>query len=142
MADQKEKENLTKTIEELKGKLAKAKGGKKTPGDARVIRKSLKRAQRRLSILSPLSIEKQSERCDQLQEMVNKRMEKLGQSSQKIEGNPYLHSLRKKTKALNKLKKRLERATKRAAAKAAPPPEKAAPAPAKAAAVAEPEKKS
>ena len=140
MADPKpEKEKLKKSIEELKGKLAKAKGGKKTPGDARVLRKSLKRAQRRLTILSPLSIKDQDERVDKLQEMINKRIEQQGGSSKKIEGNPYLHSLRKKTKALNKLKKRLGRATKRAAAKAAPPAK--APEPAPAAAAAEPEKK-
>ena len=139
MADQKEKEKLKKEIEILKGKLTKAKGGKKTPGDARVLRKSLKRAQRRLRILSPLTLEQSSERCDKLLEMINKRMETLGQSSKKIEGNPYLHSLRKKTKAINKLKKRLDRAAKRVAAKA-PPPEKT-PAPAAAATAAASEKK-
>jgi hypothetical protein len=126
MADQKEK--LKKQIEELKGKLAKSDGAKKE-GEARTLRKSIKRAQRKLRLLTPLTIEEKSARTEQLTELVAKQMEQVGQNSKRIEGNPYLKSLRKKTKALNKLKKRLDRFAKKAAAKAAakaPPAEEKA----------------
>jgi len=107
-------ESLTKQIADLK---AAGKDLKKDP-TARQVRKTLKRAQRRLRLLSPLSTEKGLERVAKLSEMLTKRLGELTQGQKKVQANPYVRSIKKKNKSLNKLKKRLERRQKKAAANA------------------------
>jgi hypothetical protein len=142
MAEAKDpKESLKKKVNDLKDQLAKQKAaGKDVKKDptCRQLRKTLKRAQRRLALLSPLSYDQKVARVGKLTDLVNKRLGELTQGSKKVMGNPYVHSLRKKIKALNKQKKKLDRIAKKQAANAAPaaaPPQPAPPPPA------EPEKK-
>ena len=134
------KEGLKKKIGDLQDQIDKQKAAgkdlKKDP-TCRQLRKTLKRSQRRLALLTPLSYDQKVARVGKLTDLVTKRLGELTQGSKKVMGNPYVHSLRKKVKALNKQKKKLDRIAKKQAAKAAPasaPP--AAPPPA-----AEPEKK-
>jgi hypothetical protein len=128
------KEKLKKKIAELKDQLAKNKAaGKDLKLDAtcRQLRKTLKRTQRRLGLLTPLTLEQKNVRVGKLTDMINKRYGELTQGSKKVQGNPYVHSMRKKIKSLNKKKKKLDRIAKKMAAKAAPAaPAATAPAPA------------
>lgn len=146
------KDALQKKIEGLKAQLAKEKAAGKSSNkdlNVRKLHKDLKRAQRRLSLLSPLTFEQKQARVAKLTDMISKRMGELTQGAKKVQANPYVHSLRKKTKSLNKRKKRLDRIAKKLAAAAKPaaapaPAPVAAPAPAPAAgapSAAEPEKK-
>ena len=137
------KETLKKKIADLKDKVAKehaaGKDSKKDPA-LRKLRKDLKRAQRRLALLTPLTHDQKVARVSKLTEFLTKRMSELTQGAKKVQANPYVRSIKKKTKSLNKRKKRLDRIAKKLAAKNAPP--KAAPAaPAPAAPAAEAEKK-
>ncbi len=125
------KETLRKKISDLQGQLEKnlaaGKDLKKDPA-CRQLRRTLKHAQRRLALLTPLSFEQQVARVGTLTDMINKRMGELTQGAKKLQANPYVHSLRKKLKSLNKKKKKLDRVAKKKAAKAAPPaPPPAAP---------------
>lgn len=125
------KEKLKKKISELKDQLAKNKAaGKdlKLDPTSRQMRKTLKRAQRRLSLLTPLNLEQRNARVAKLTDMINKRLGELTQGSKKAQGNPYVHSMRKKLKSLNKKKKKLDRIAKKLAEKAAPAAPAAAPA--------------
>lgn len=127
MPDQ--KAELTKKIDGLAKQIAEQKAaGKDARKDltVRQLRKSLKRAQRKLILLTPLSTEKRLERVAKLSDMLAKRLGELTQGQKKVQANPYVRSIKKKNKSINKLKKKLERKAKKAAAKAAPP--KAAPA--------------
>jgi hypothetical protein len=137
------KEALKKKIADLKEKVAKefAAGKDSKKDDAfRQMRKDLKRAQRRLALLSPLNHEQKAARVAKLTDLLAKRMSELTQGAKKVQANPYVRSLKKKTKSLNKAKKKLDRIAKKLAAKNAPP--KPAPAPAAPAApAAEAEKK-
>ena len=137
------KEALKKTIADLKAKVAKEfAAGKDSKKDAafRKMRKELKRAQRRLALLTPLNHEQKAARVAKLTDLLAKRMTELTQGAKKVQANPYVRSLKKKTKSLTKAKKKLDRIAKKLAAKNAPP--KAAPAaPAPAAPAAEGEKK-
>jgi hypothetical protein len=130
------KEALKKKIADLKDQLAKQKAAgkdlKKEPA-CRQLRKTLKRAQRRLTLLSPLTFEEKVARNAKQIDVLAKQMSDLTQGAKKVQANPYVRSIRKKTKSANKLKKKLDRIAKAKQAKAAP-----APAPA---AAAEPEKK-
>ena len=137
------KEALKKKIADLKEKVAKefaaGKDSKKDPA-LRKMRKELKRAQRRLALLTPLNHDQKVARVAKFTELLSKRMGELTQGAKKVQANPYVRSLKKKTKSLNKAKKKLDRIAKKLAAKNAPP--KAAPAPAAPAApAAEGEKK-
>ena len=141
MADQ--KEALKKKIADLKEKVAKehaaGKDSKKDPA-FRSLRKQLKRAQRRLALLTPLNHEQKVARVTKLTDLIAKRLGELTQGAKKVQANPYVRSLKKKTKSLTKAKKKLDRIAKKLAAKNAPP--KAAPPPAAPAApAAEGEKK-
>jgi len=131
MPDQ--KEALKKKIADLKEKVAKEfaakKDSKKDPA-FRKLRKELKRAQRRLSLLSPLTQEQKVDRVSKLTDMLSKRLSELTQGAKKVQANPYVRSIKKKTKSLTKRKKKLDRIAKKLAAKAAPAK---APAPAPAA---------
>jgi glutamyl-tRNA reductase len=128
------KEDLKKKVAALKEQLAQQKAAgkdlKKEP-TCRQMRKSLKRAQRRLSLLTPLTFEQKQARVAKLTDMVSKRMGELTQGAKKVQANPYVRSLRKKTKSLNKAKKKLDRIAKKmeAAKAAAPAPPPAVPAP-------------
>jgi len=135
------KEALKKKIADLKAQVAKehaaGKDSKKDPA-LRAIRKQLKRAQRRLSLLTPLNHEQKVNRVGKLTDLLAKRLGELTQGAKKVQANPYVRSLKKKTKSLNKRKKKLDRIAKKLAAKNAP---KAAPAAPAAAPAAEGEKK-
>ena len=139
------KEALKKTIADLKAKVAKEfAAGKDSKKDAalRQMRKDLKRAQRRLALLTPLTHEQKVARVSKLTDFLTKRMSELTQGAKKVQANPYVRSLKKKTKSLNKRKKKLDRIAKKLAAKNAPPKAPAAAPPAAAAApAAEGEKK-
>lgn len=130
------KENLKKKIAELKGQLAQHKAAgkdlKKDP-TCRQLRKTLKRAQRRLALLTPLTFEQKVAQVAKFTEVINKRLGELTQGAKKVQGNPYVHSLRKKLKSLNKRKKKLDRIAKKQPQQAAPTSPPAPPA--------EPEKK-
>jgi len=134
MPDQ--KEALKKKVADLKEKVAKEfaakKDSKKDPA-FRQLRKELKRAQRRLSLLSPLTQEQKVTRVAKLTDMLAKRLSELTQGAKKVQANPYVRSIKKKNKSLTKRKKKLDRIAKKLAAKAAPAK---APAPAPAAAAA------
>jgi DNA repair exonuclease SbcCD ATPase subunit len=121
MPDQ--KEELKKKIAGLLKQIADLKtAGKDLRNDptARQARKTLKRAQRRLRLLTPMPLEKRLERVGKLTEMLSKRLGELTQGQKKVQANPYVRSIKKKTKSLNKLKKGLERKQKKAAASAPP----------------------
>ena len=137
------KEALKKKIADLKEKVAKefaaGKDSKKDPA-FRKMRKELKRAQRRLALLTPLNHEQKVARNTKLTDLLAKRMSELTQGAKKVQANPYVRSLKKKTKSLNKAKKKLDRIAKKLAAKNAPP-KAAPPAAAPAAPAAEGEKK-
>lgn len=132
------KEALTKKIADLKDQVAKAKAaGKDSRKDRafRKLRKELKRAQRRLALLTPVNHEQKVARVAKLTDLLAKRMAELTQGAKKVQANPYVRSLKKKTKSLNKRKKKLDRIAKKLAAKNAPPkapPAAPAPAPAEA----------
>ena len=135
------KEALKKKIEGLKAQLAKEKAAGKTSNkdlNVRKLHKDLRRTQRKLTLLSPLSHEQKVARVAKLTDMISKRMSELTQGAKKVQANPYVHSLRKKTKSLTKRKKKLDRVAKKMAAAAKPA---AAPPPAPVAPAAEPEKK-
>lgn len=121
------KEALKKKIADLKAQVAKdlaaGKDSKKDPA-FRKVRKELKRAQRRLALLTPLTHEQKVARVAKLTDLLAKRMSELTQGAKKVQANPYVRSLKKKTKSLNKAKKKLDRIAKKLAAKNAP---KAAP---------------
>ena len=137
------KEALKKTIADLKAKVAKEfAAGKDSKKDSafRQMRKELKRAQRRLALLTPLTHEQKVARVSKLTDFLTKRMSELTQGAKKVQANPYVRSLKKKTKSLNKAKKKLDRIAKKLAAKNAPP-KAAPPAAAPAAPAAEGEKK-
>jgi hypothetical protein len=125
------KELLKKKIADLKDQLAKLKAaGKdlKKEANGRKLRKELKRAQRRLSLLTPLTHAQKADRVAKLTDLLAKRLAELTQGAKKVQANPYVRSLKKKTKSLNKRKKKLDRIAKKMAAKAAPAAAAAAPA--------------
>ena len=138
------KEALKKRIADLKEKVVKehaaGKDSKKDPA-LRSLRKQLKRAQRRLSLLTPLNHEQKVARVSKLTDLLAKRLSELTQGAKKVQANPYVRSLKKKTKSLNKAKKKLDRVAKKIAAKNAAKAAPAAPAAAPAAPAAEGEKK-
>jgi hypothetical protein len=119
MADQ--KEALKKKVADLKEKVAKEfaakKDSKKDPA-FRKLRKDLKRAQRRLALLSPLTHDQKVARVTKLTDMLTKRLSELTQGAKKVQANPYVRSIKKKNKSLNKRKKKLDRIAKKVAAKA------------------------
>jgi hypothetical protein len=125
------KEALQKKISDLKAKVAKehaaGKDSKKDPA-LRSLRKQLKRAQRRLALLTPLNHDQKVARVAKLTDFLTKRLGELTQGAKKVQANPYVRSLKKKTKSLNKRKKKLDRIAKKLAAKNAPKAAPAAPA--------------
>ena len=132
MPDQ--KEALKKKVADLKEKVAKEfaakKDSKKDPA-FRKLRKELKRAQRKLSLLTPQTHEQKVARVAQLTDFLTKRLGELTQGAKKVQANPYVRSIKKKNKSLSKRKKKLDRIAKKIAAKsAAKAPAAAAPAPA------------
>jgi len=119
MADQ--KEALKKKVADLKEKVAKefaAKKDSKKDPVFRKLRKDLKRAQHRLALLSPLTHDQKVARVTKLTDMLTKRLSELTQGAKKVQANPYVRSIKKKNKSLNKRKKKLDRIAKKVAAKA------------------------
>jgi hypothetical protein len=100
-------ETLKKKIADLKGQLTSSKAKPKHDPTVRQARKALKRAQRRLAILVPETPEAKLKRLQRNLDLVGKEMGELTKGSKKVVGNPYVHSMRKKTKSLNKRVKRV-----------------------------------
>ena len=115
------KDALKKKIEDLKAQLAKDKAAGKTSNKdlaVRKLHKNLRRSQRKLALLTPLTFEQKVDRVSKLTDLIAKRMGELTQGAKKVQANPYVHSLRKKTKSLTKRKKKLDRIAKKVAAAA------------------------
>lgn len=135
----KKSEKLKKTVEILKAKIAKREKASKEPDQDAVLRSlrhGLRRAQRRLVELTPMTMEDKMKRTEKLMEMVNKRADVLKKQGKKAI-DPFVHSVNKSIKSLNKklrrfkriqerVKRAEEKAAKRAAA-AAPKTEAEAP---------------
>jgi chromosome segregation ATPase len=100
---------LKKKIDELKKQLAGQEEASKADPKARALRKELKRAQRRLATLTPLSLENQLKRSQKILDLIGKTLGELTKGAKKVVGNPYVHSLRKKTKSYNKRIKKTNR---------------------------------
>jgi len=100
---------LKKKIEELKKQLSGHKDAPKGEPKSRALRKELKRAQRRFASLTPLSLESQLKRSQKILELIGKSLSEMTQGAKKVVGNPYVHSLRKKTKSYNKRIKKVNR---------------------------------
>ena len=100
---------LKKKIEELKKKLAAHKEAPKGEPKSRALRKELKRAQRRYALLTPLSLENQLKRSQKILDLIGKELGEITKGAKKVVGNPYVHSLRKKTKSYNKRVKKANR---------------------------------
>ena len=100
---------LKKKIEELKKQLAAHKEAAKADPKARALRKELKRAQRRYALLTPLSLENQLKRSQKILDLIGKELGEITKGAKKVVGNPYVHSLRKKTKSYNKRIKKANR---------------------------------
>lgn len=124
----KKSEKLKKTVELLKAKIAKREKASKEPDkDAalRGLRHGLKRAQRRIVELKPLTMDERLKKTEKLMEMVNKRADVLKKQGKKTI-DPYVHSVNKSIKSLNKklrrfkrIQERIKRAEEKAAKRAA-----------------------
>lgn len=102
-------DGLKKKIDELKKQLAAHKDSKNTDLKARALRKELKRAQRRFAGLSPIPLDGQLKRNQKILDLIGKELGELTKGAKKVVGNPYVHSLRKKTKSYNKRIKKINR---------------------------------
>ena len=100
---------LKKKIDELKKQLDGHKDAPKGEPKSRALRKELKRSQRRLASLTPLSLEDQLKRSQKVLELIGKTLGEITKGAKKVVGNPYVHSLRKKTKSYNKRIKKVNR---------------------------------
>src|SRR6185503_2270298 len=100
---------LKKKIDELKKQLATHKDAPKGEPKSRAMRKELKRAQRRLALLTPLSLDNQLKRSQKVLDLIGKTLGEITKGAKKVVGNPYVHSLRKKTKSYNKRIKKANR---------------------------------
>src|SRR3954463_10966739 len=98
MPDQ--KEALKKKVADLKEKVAKEfaakKDSKKDPA-FRKLRKDLKRAQRKLALLTPLNHEQKVNRVTKLTDMLTKRLSELTLDSKEVQGNPHARSIKRHT---------------------------------------------
>ncbi len=125
-------ETLKKKIENIKVQLGReGSAGKDLKKDpvCRQLRKELKRTQRKLALMTPRTLDQQMARVAALTELISKRLSDLTQGAKKVQANPYVHSMRKKTKSLNKRKRKLDRVAKTKTAGAPAPAAAAAPAP-------------
>jgi len=100
---------LKKKIDELKKQLEAHKDSKNTDLKARALRKELKRTQRKFAVLTPLSLDNQLKRSQKVLDLIGKELGELTKGAKKVVGNPYVHSLRKKTKSYNKRIKKINR---------------------------------
>jgi leucyl-tRNA synthetase len=127
MADKVEKafntDELKKKVETLKGQLKSQKEWKSA--EARKLRRQLKRAQRRLTLLTPQPLDARHKRLTRQNDIIGKILSEMSKTMKKPQENAFVHSLRKKVKSLNKRTKKLDRLMKKKA-----PPEGAAAAPA------------
>src|SRR5262245_19143817 len=112
---------LKKKIDELKKQLASKEAPKGDP-KARGLRKELKRAQRRYALLTPLSLENQLKRSQKVLDLIGKTLGEITKGTKKVVGNPYVHSLRKKTKSYNKRIKKVNRLLEKRKKDAGPAP--------------------
>lgn len=119
---------LKKKIEELKKQLAGHKDAAKGEPTSRALRKELKRAQRRFASLTPLSLENQLKRSQKILDLIGKTLGEITKGAKKVVGNPYVHSLRKKTKSYNKRIKKANRLLEKRKKDAGPAPAESKPA--------------
>ena len=113
---------LKKKIDELKKQLAGSKEAAKADPKFRALRKELKRAQRRYALLTPLSLENQLKRSQKVLDLIGKTLGEITKGTKKVVGNPYVHSLRKKTKSYNKRIKKVNRLLEKRKKDAGPAP--------------------
>lgn len=108
------REAAKKTIEEINAKISQHKSAdpRKDPV-RRALRKQLKRAQRRLRQLTPLSLADRATRTQKFLDVVNKSLSDLTKNTKKSVGDPAVHSLRKKMKSCNKALKKIARLQKK-----------------------------
>jgi DNA replication initiation complex subunit (GINS family) len=109
-------EELRKRIAELKAKVREAQRRSEDPRrdpDLRALRKRLKRAQRRLRKMVPLSLEEQIARAQAFAKRTEGRIDALIKAAKKKSGDPHVHSLRKRLKSLTKKVKRLTKLQRR-----------------------------
>ncbi len=83
-------------------------------------RKKLKRLQRRLRKMQVLPMEERQKRTQKQSDYINKHFSDMTKGMKKVQGNAFVHSMRKKIKSLNKKLKKFARIAKKAEA-AAPP---------------------
>ncbi len=104
---------LKKKVETLRGQLKAQKEWKSA--EARKLRKQLKRAQRRVTLLTPQPLEAKHKRISRQNEIIGKILSDMSKAMKKPAENPFVHSLRKKVKSLNKRTKKLDRLIKKKA---------------------------
>jgi chromosome segregation ATPase len=113
-------EGLKKKIVAYKEQLTKLGSDAKKALEARVVRKKLKRVQRRLRKSIPLSLDDKLKQATKFQETIGKLLSDLTKGKKKVDADPFVHSLRKKTKSLNKRVKALNRKIEKRKAAEAP----------------------
>ena len=115
-------------IDELKKQLATQNDAPKSDLKVRAMRKELRRAQRRFAGLTPLSLENQLKRSQKILDLIGKTLGEITKGAKKVVGNPYVHSLRKKTKSYNKRIKKANRLLEKIKKGQAPAPAEVKPA--------------
>lgn len=113
------KAEVAKLKEQVAAKLKASKEPRKDP-DLRKVRKSLKRAQRKLAGVTVVSPADQIARAQKLIDHLSKASDTLTKEHKKSSGDPHVHSLRKKIRSLNRKIKRINRRQAKKAAPAAP----------------------
>lgn len=83
-------------------------------------RKKLKRLQRRLRKMQVLPFEERQKRTQKQSDYIGKHLSDMTKGMKKVEGNAFVHSMRKKVKSLNKKLKKFARIAKKAEAAASP----------------------
>ena len=120
MADKVEKafnpDELKKKIETLKGQLKSQKEWKSP--EALKLRRQLKRAQRRLALVTKKPLDARHKILTRQNDLIGKVLSEMSKTMKKPQENAYVHSLRKKVKSLNKRTKKLDRLMKKKAASA------------------------
>lgn len=118
-----EPEKLKAEVAKLKEQVAaKAKASKEPRKDPelRKARKTLKRAQRKLTRTVVVSPADQAAKAQKLIDHLSKMSDTLTKEHKKASGDPHVHSLRKKIRSLNRKIKRINRRAAKAAKPEAP----------------------
>jgi|GEM_PF-2499607 len=109
-------EELRKRVAELREEIRKTVAAAGKQG-----RKQLKRVQRRIQKLRVVPFDDLQKRVQKQSEIIGKQLSDMTKGMKKSQANPYVHSLRKKTKSLNKKLKKFARIAKKKEAAAGEP---------------------